>query len=147
MTNSAQLAPITPLLHNMSVPTKTAITFGAPAHRVYGHGVIVALPDGLSTPTPRELLMLLEENPPAKRPDVLLKRLIEARANELPLPPALAITSQARSGDTNCEDLLTIITILAKSSSRVYLRDKTPNMTSIAAGRRLVLVVPKEIRL
>jgi hypothetical protein len=147
MTNSAHLTPGVTLLHNMSAPSRTTITFQAPADRPYGHGVIIALRDSLPKLTPARVLRLLQKDPPAKQAEIMLKKLIEARAQELPLPPAVAISSQARSGDTSCEDLLTIVTILAKSSSRVYLRDKSPNLESIVAGRRLVLIVPKEIRL
>jgi hypothetical protein len=147
MTNSAPLSHGVTLLHNMSAPSKTIITFQAPADRAYEHGIIVALRDGLPKLTPARVLRLLQHEPPARQAEIMLKQLIEARAQELPLPPAEAVSSQARSGDTTCEDLLTIVTILAKSSSRVYLRDKTPNLESITAGRRLVLIVPKDVRL
>jgi hypothetical protein len=73
--------------------------------------------------------------------------MIEARAHELPLPPAVAITAQARVGDTDCTDLVTIITVLAKSSSRVYLRDKEPSLSAIVTGRRLVLLLPGAVQL
>jgi hypothetical protein len=136
------------LLHNMSVPTKTTITRAAPAHRVYGHGVVMALPENFLANDPLELLKALggkkARNEP---PDQALRRLIETRAKELPLPPAVAITGQVRDGDMDCKDLITIVTVLAKSSSRVYLRDKEPNLSSIIVGRRLLLLVPKGVRL
>jgi hypothetical protein len=44
-----------------------------------------------------------------------------------------------------CTDLVTIVTVLAKSSSRVYLRDKEPNLSTVVAGRRLVLLVPRKV--
>ena len=136
------------LLHNMSVPTKTTITRAAPAHRVYGQGIVVALPENFRAADPAELLKALDGKKARKEsPDHALRRLIETRARELPLPPAVAVTGQERVGDTECTDLLTIVTVLAKSSSRVYLRDKEPNLSSIVSGRRLVLLIPKEVRL
>jgi hypothetical protein len=136
------------LLHNMSVPAKTTITLSAPAHRVYGYGVVVVLPLNPRAAGPLELLEALGgKKAREETPDQALRGLIETRARELPLPPAVAITSQFRGGDTWCTDLLTIVTVLAKSSSRVYLRDKEPNLSSIVAGRRLILLVPREVRL
>jgi hypothetical protein len=136
------------LLHNMSVPTKTTITRSAPARRVYGHGVVVALPENFRAAGIPQLLKALSGKAARKETaDQALRRFIETRARELPLPPAVAITDQARDGDTECTDLATIVTVLAKSSSWVYLRDKEPNLPSIVAGRRLVLLVPGEVRL
>jgi hypothetical protein len=136
------------LLHNMSVPTKTTITRNAPSHRVYGHGVVIALPENFRATDPIQLLKVIGGKKARKESaDHALRRLIETRARELPLPPAVAITAQARHGDIECIDLITIVTVLAKSSSRVYLRDKEPNLPSIVAGRRIVLLVPREVRL
>jgi hypothetical protein len=147
MTSSAHLISRMPLLHNMSAPSKSTISFEAPKHRVLGKGVIVALPYDFPELTPKHILRLLRQDTRTKQPEAVLTKLIEDRAKELPLPPVVAITDQARDGDTECEDLLTILTILAKSSSRVYLRNKTPNLQSIASGRRLVLILPKEVSL
>jgi hypothetical protein len=132
----------------MSAPAKTTIAHDAPACRVYGHGVVVALPEGLRGAGSRKLLNALGiKHRKADSADHALHTLIEARARELPLPPAVAITAQARVGNTDCTDLVTIITVLAKSSARVYLRDKEPNLSAIIAGRRLVLLLPGEVRL
>lgn len=147
MMNFSQLNPGVALLHNMSAPSKSTISFEAPPHRVFGQGVIVALPYDFPVLTPQRILRLLGRDTRTKQPEAVLLRLIEERAKELPVPPVVAITDQARDGDTECEDLLTIVTILAKSSSRVYLRNKTPNLQSIASGRRLVLILPKGVSL
>ena len=150
--NAAQISEDDPVravwLHNMSVPTKTTITRNAPSHRVYGHGVVVALPENFRAADPIQLLKVIGGKKARKESaDHALRRLIETRARELPLPPAVAITGQARHGDIECIDLITIVTVLAKSSSRVYLRDKEPNLPSIVAGRRIVLLLPREVRL
>jgi len=136
------------LLHNMSVPAKTTITRNAPSHRVYGHGIVIALPENFRATDPIQLLKLIGgKKARDETAGEALRLLIETRARELPLPPAVALTGQARHGDTECTDLVTVVTVLAKSSSRVYLRDKEPNLPSIVAGRRIVLLVPKEVRL
>ena len=137
-----------PWLRNMSVPAKTTIVLDAPRYRIYGHGIVVALPGKLRVANPIQLLKALGGKKARKESsDDALRRLIETRARELPLPPAVAVTGQTRDGDTECTDLITIATVLAKSSSRVYLRDKEPNLSSIVIGRRLVLLVPTEVRL
>jgi hypothetical protein len=137
-----------PWLRNMSVPSKTTITRSAPSSRDYGHGVIIALPQNLRAAGPLRLLRALGvKKAREETPDQALRRLIETRAQELPLPPAVAVTDQARYKDTECTDLATIVTVLAKSSSRVYLKSKEPNLSSVVAGRRLVLLVPVEVRL
>jgi hypothetical protein len=137
------------LLHNMSAPAKTTISQDAPAQRLFGFGIVIALPEDCKAARPSQLLELLEGGmrQTAKDAEAELHRRIQARAIELPLPPVAAATAQARNGDVECTDLLTIITVLAKSSSRVYLRDKEPNLASILPGRRLILIVPKEITL
>jgi hypothetical protein len=137
------------LLHNMSAPAKTTITLDAPAHRAFGFGIVVALPEDCLAACANQLLQRLgiERRRTARAAEEELRRRIQARALELPLPPVAAATTQAREGDVECTDLLTIMTVLAKSSSRVYLRDKEPNLASIVLGRRLVLIVPKEVRL
>jgi len=137
------------LLHNMSAPANTTISWNAPAHRAFGFGIVVSLPDTCKAARASGLLQLLDggKRRSAKAAEDELRRRIQARAVELPLPLVAAATAQARDGDVVCTDLLTIMTVLAKSSSRVYLRDKEPNLASIVPGRRLVLIVPKEVRL
>src|SRR5215471_8276267 len=98
------------LLHNMSVPTRTTITRRAPAHRVYGHGLVVVLPKNFRAAGTIQLLKALGGKKARKEtPDQALLRLIETRAKELPLPPAVAITDQLRGGDVECTDLVTIV--------------------------------------
>lgn len=136
------------LLHNMSIPAKTTITHDAPEYRVYGHGIVIGLPTCVLTTGAIELLDALGCSPRSRdTADLELRAKIEAHALALPLPAAVAVDGQSRNGDTECTDLLTIITILAKSSSRVYLRDKEPNLSSIVAGRRLILLLPRKVML
>lgn len=137
------------LLHNMSAPAKTTIVWNAPARRLFGYGIVIGLPENCKATNARELLLLLdgEKRLTEKAAGEELRGRIHDRALELPLPPVGAITAQARDGDSECTDLLTVMTVMAKSSSRVYLRDKDPSLASIVPGRRLVLLVPKEVAL
>jgi len=138
----------TDLLHNIG-PCHTTIHWDAPAQRLFGLGIVIALPVTCEAACASQLLLLLDGGKlrSTKAAEIELRRRIEARAPELPLPPVVAATDQTRNGDVECTDLLTIMTVLAKSSSRVYLRDKEPNLASIVSGRRLVLIVPKEVTL
>lgn len=137
------------LLHNMSAPAKTTISWDAPPGRAFGFGIVFALRDLGSAVYANRLLRMLGDGKrrTVKAAEEELRRRIQVRALELPLPPVAAATVQARDGDLECTDLLTIMTVLAKSSSHVYLRDKEPSLASIVAGRRIVLIVPKEVTL
>ncbi len=42
------------------------------------------------------------------------------------------------------DDLLSVVTVMSKSSGHVYLRDKEPRMQSLTGGRRLILILPPE---
>jgi hypothetical protein len=59
----------------------------------------------------------------------------------LPFPPAVLVAGKA-DGPETINDLLAICAVLAKSSDRVYLRDKEPNLARIEPGRRVVLQLP-----
>ncbi len=124
------------LLHNMSCTPDTQIRHQSPYRRLHGRGIIFALgarqelPEGM----PGSGVSREEE----------LRRRIEAHARDLPLPAAALVTDRAEPEDEKCTDLLSIITVLSKSSAHVYLRDKIPNLNQIKPGRRVVLIVPGE---
>jgi hypothetical protein len=71
-----------------------------------------------------------------------LRQRISAHALTLPLPKAAVVTESHLAGDRVCDDLLSVVTVLAKSSGHVYLRDKEPNLAAIRPGRRVVLLLP-----
>ena len=58
------------------------------------------------------------------------------------LPPATLVLDRRGDAAEPVDDLLAIYTVLAKSSERVYLRDKEPNLARIEPGRRVLLRVP-----
>jgi hypothetical protein len=70
-----------------------------------------------------------------------LRRLVNAYAARSALPPAVLVTDAADAAEP-VDDLLAVCAVLAKSSDRVYLRDKEPNLARIEPGRRVVLRLP-----
>ena len=138
----------TPLLHNMSAPATTVIS-----HRAgqYGSRVVFALPEAKGPLTPVGVLAWLDgrhwrsrfrAGAQADEAEAALRARLDAHARTLALPPAAVVSDRAAKGDRKERDLLTVLTVLAKSSGRVYLRDKEPNFAAIRPGRRVVLVIP-----
>jgi hypothetical protein len=70
-----------------------------------------------------------------------LRRRVNECAARSALPSAALVTDAADAAEP-VDDLLAIYTVLAKSSDRVYLRDKEPNLERIEPGRRVVLRLP-----
>ena len=70
-----------------------------------------------------------------------MRRRVNEYATRLALPPAAIITDAAEEAEP-VDDLLAVYAVLAKSSDRVYLRDKEPNLARIEPGRRVVLRLP-----
>ena len=138
-----------PLLHNMSVPSKTTIAHTAPSGRVYGRGIVFAIPlfpgrrmQPLVLAELRSLLSL--RLPRGADREQHLRDEMDRIAQQLELPACAMVSSQQRDGDEVCKDLPTVLTVIAKSSRTAYLRDKEPNLTALVPGTRIVLIVPKE---
>jgi len=136
----------TPLLHNMSAPATTVIS-----HRAgqYGSRVVFALPEAKGPLTPAGVLAWLDGRQwrsrfraGVEKAEAALRARLDVHARTLALPPAAVVSECAGKGDREEHDLLTVLTVLAKSSGRVYLRDKEPNLAAIRPGRRVVLVIP-----
>ena len=130
------------LLHNMSAPPRMVIRHKAVAPA--GSTLLFRLPPGARNSGPSGLLARLtgrrwtRGNPAA---EAELRRRVNEHAARLPLPPAALIADSAdEAGLVN--DLLAVYAVLAKSSDRVYLRDKEPNLSRITPGRRVVLRLP-----
>ena len=147
--------PLSPLLHNMSVAPQTVITHQGGDRRTYGTGWIYRLPDFQGSLDSARILALLDGVPtetksqPNTAPidpeaDRQLRERINAHALTLPLPPAAVVTDRCLQGDHVCDDLLSVVTVLAKSSGHVYLRDKQPNLATIQSGRRVVVLIPPQ---
>ena len=135
------------LLHNMSCAPRSQIQYRSPHRRAQGRGIVFALRAGQDV-----IAGLIGKNSnglalePSEDAERELRRRIDAHARTLPFPAAALVTDRAEPQDEQCDHLLTIVTVLAKSSGHVYLRDKTPNLGQVKPGRRVVLLVPQESR-
>jgi hypothetical protein len=129
----------------MSVPPRTVIDHPGGDRRVYAHGLVFALP-AAAPAAAAALLALLDGRPvelPEAEAEAELRCRLNAHARTLPWPAAMAVTFHRAPGDEECRDLLTTLTVLAKSSDHVYLRDKEPNLAALRPGRRVILVLPR----
>ena len=134
------------ILRNMSCAPRARIQHTSPYRRHNCRGIVFALKAGedalallIRTARPGELALAQPDD--AQRN---LRRRIDSHAHTLQLPAAALVVDRVEPGDERCRDLLSIVTVLAKSSSCVYLRDKVPNLNQIQPGRRIVLLVPEE---
>jgi hypothetical protein len=132
------------LLHNMSVRPRTQIQHTAPTERRYGRGIEYRLPPEFVARVARKILAWLDGKPcrlVRRQAEAELRRRLNEHAGSLSLPPAVVVTDTGRVGDVVCEDPLTVLTVLTKSSNHVYLRDKEPNLQALRRDRRVILVV------
>ena len=128
------------LLHNMSAPPRTVIQHKAVA--VAGSALLFRLPPGIRNSGPSGLLARLTGTRWTDGDaDAELRRRVNEHAVRLALPPAVVVTDAADAAEP-VDDLLAVYAVLSKSSDRVYLRDKEPNLARIVSGRRVVLRLP-----
>lgn len=149
------------LLHNMSAPPKSVVKYAgltgyAPVLRrgrpdvswpsfeavgVFGTPVRFVLPACLAENSPARILQHLGV---AAQPDPerQLAALLDARANELPLPDGCAVIPSTAEQRVLWPDALSALAILAKCSSSVWLRAKRPAFNAALARREATLLVP-----
>ena len=144
-----------PLLYNMSVAPRTVISHQVGDRRTYGKGWVFCMPDFKGSSNSAQIIALLNGSSAKansrkatamadQEADRQLRERINAHALTLPLPMAALVTESSLTGDDVCKDLLSVVTVLAKSSSHVYLRDKQPNLAAIRLGRRVVVLIPPQ---
>jgi hypothetical protein len=131
------------LLHNMSAPPGATISHQAPAsdRRL----MVFRLPDGEWSPA--TVLARLDRKAWAGTSDEAereLRRRLDRHAATLPYPGAALVGGRPQDATKYNGDFLTTCAILAKSSARVYLRDKEPNLGNLQGGRVLLLQLPGE---
>jgi hypothetical protein len=130
------------LLHNSAGCPRTVILHKATAPT--GRTLLFRLPAEAQNAGPEGLLAQLTGEPwtggDAAAGEELRRRVNEYAAR-LALPPAVLVTDAADTAEP-VGDLLAVYAVLAKSSDRVYLRDKEPNLARIEPGRRVVLRLP-----
>jgi hypothetical protein len=158
----------TPLLHNMSAPPKTVVSFTGLGFRKPQQSLKAALaaeapkPDSgedfgtvlhftldatMNARTPRAILRLLGAKH-GSDPDGTLAALIETRATELPLPGGLLVVPATAPGIHRVlwPDLLSVIAVLTKCSEHVWLRAKNPSLSAALSRRTVCLFVPPTLQ-
>lgn len=145
----------TPLLHNIGAPPRTVVRYsglanvaqtgdGAGAARPapsYGSPVRFVLPADVDTSTPTTILHSLGIDP-GDDAQATLESLINARANELPLPAGCAVIAAADTHRVIWADALSALAILTKCSDSIWLRAKTPSLHGAFSRREASLLVP-----
>ena len=150
-----------PLLHNMSTPPRSVVKYAGLADLAAGAGQTGAgvhwLPyDGIGVfGTP--VRFALERELPWKSVEEVLERLgvvagpdpeqqlaalVNARADELPLPDGCAVIPAKAEHRVLWPDTLSALAILAKCSSHIWLRAKSPALNAALARRQATLLVP-----
>jgi hypothetical protein len=115
-----------------------------PAAVPTGRTLLLQLPPEIRRTGPCGLLARLTGrrwNRTAGEAEAELRRRVNEHAARLLLPLAVPVAGSAEKAEP-VDDLLTVYTVLAKSSDRVYLRDKEPNVSRIKPGRAVVLRLP-----
>jgi len=107
-----------------------------------GKIVLFALPEGLNTAA--DILARIDDEQWRGNEELAereLKRRINEHVKTLPYPPAALILARGEPNE-QCGCLLTVCTILSKSSGQVYLASKNPNLSYVTAGRAVRMFIP-----
>ena len=145
------------LLHNMSAPPRTTVTYGglgslAKGRRsrggkpatwpsLVGRPIRFCLPDDPRISSASQILRGLGVKPVGSA-DETLRRLIDECADSLPLPDGCAVIMTNTEHQVLWSDLLTTLAVLTKCSASVWLRAKTPSLTAGLARQGVSVLVP-----
>jgi hypothetical protein len=149
------------LLHNMSTPPTSVVKYsgladlatvrspggsgvtgiGFKENGVFGTPVRFALPADLAGKSPADVLRHLgaDAQPDPQRQ---LCALVNARANELPLPEGCVVIAALEGHRLIWADALSALAILAKCSESIWLRAKTPALNAALARTQVTLLLP-----
>ena len=133
------------LLYNMSAAPRTTIVQATRPELELTTGVLLRLDDSVTDTSGKAILARLgiTERLTPRTANARLRQLLNERALALPYPPAAVVSDRATGREREETDLLTVCAVLSKSSQRLYLRDKEPNLNGIEASRRVILLIPK----
>ena len=160
------MSEASPLLHNMSAPPKSVVRYSglsglakqtgpggtgvASVHYGSSHHLGIAVrfelpPMLIDVAAPLEILKRLglphdevKDGPADKH----LNRLINERANHLPLPEGCAVIQGLQAHPEIWDDPLATIAALTKSTDTVWLRGKSPTLSNLQRRRCISLLVP-----
>lgn len=153
------------LAHNMSSPPKSVVSFdglssmasqgnpggsgavgvGYQARAFFGTAVHFALHDKwqrLRTPGFLRLIENSAKRHSTKAGEARLQQLIEQRAKTLPLPDGCVTIPSHQSHAVLWSDPLSVLTILTKCTTTVWLRDKSPSLLAALDQQSVSLLVP-----
>lgn len=129
------------LLHNSGPIHRSQVIHREQRGRCGGPGLIVR---GARLPEPTTLRSVLAlftaDEVPEADVEARLRQEILAYAAGCGLPTVALVTRQASQSDTVCMDPRKVACLLTQASSRVYLRDKEPNLSYLRRDRQLILV-------
>ena len=147
----------TGLLHNMSAPPKTTISWRglgaigdtagtspvASSHTagMFGIAVRFSLELAIARKPPAAMLRHLGHRP-GPDPAAELRALIDAHAASLPLPDGCAVIRSQPHHAGPWTDTLSALAVLTKRSRSVWLRAKTPSLSALPVPWTLSLLVP-----
>ena len=145
------------LLHNMSTPPRSVITYdglsdltsrskfgvaGLCGHpKVFGRFVAFRLSKSLRVRSAKLILRHLGKEAGPNAEETLLG-LIELRASELPLPDGCVAKPCEESHPCPWPDELAALAIITKSSANVWLREKLPSLSSLQDRGAVSLLLP-----
>jgi hypothetical protein len=129
----------------MSAAPRTAIVQHAHADLELINGVLLCLDETVAETSARAILggLGITDRLSPRAANARLCTLINERALALPYPPAAIVSDRATGREHEVTDLLSVCAVLSKSSEKLYLRDKEPNLTGIQRSRRVILLIPK----
>jgi len=153
------------LLHNMSAPPKSVVKYSglsglmtelgpggsgvaAVTYRnreLFGEPVRFVLQEAFDGATPIEMLRLLGIAPEDIRQNAASRQLItliNRRAAELPLPEGCAVIPANGKHPVLWDDPLAALAVLSKSTDTVWLRGKTPALSTASRRGPVSLLVP-----
>ncbi len=151
-----------PLLHNMSAPPKSVVTYTglsgvmtprgsdatsrpyADGHQ-FGRTVRFTWPVGLHGATPLAVLHHLgvaHDETVHGTPNQHLQALVNQRADALPLPEGCAVVRAHQDHPVVWPDLLAALAVLSKSTDTVWLRSKAPTLAAAVQREAVSLLIP-----
>ena len=156
---------VVPYLYNMSAPPKTVVAYSGLGRTVsvttcpgygaqgaangrgqglFGTPVRFVLPPDLLGKKPITILRRLGVKPSGDHEQQLLA-LINARADELPLPDGCVVIRQTGTEREIWKDPLTVLAVLTKCSDVIWLRAKHPALqAAFERGSAATLLVPPQ---
>ena len=157
---------LVPCLGNMSSPPKTVVTYSGlagtvslkPSQRLWAPVNSVKRAPGAAGLFGAPVRFVLPPNFVGKKPITILRRLgvkpsgdheqqllalINARAEELPLPDGCVVIRRTEAEREIWKDALTVLAVLTKCSDVIWLRSKHPALqAAFERGAATTLLVP-----